>query len=117
MLIPLRRRRLLDDRDVGGTPVAVLMSESLAKRRFSGQQPISQEVRLNPDIGHVDRPWPTIVDVVGDVKRESLANGEEDVFYTATTQWAWGGPVQPSVAVTRGDAAALAPAIRDAIWP
>ena len=121
MHIPLRRGRMLNDRDVAGAPVAVLVSESLAKRKFAGQDPIGQRVRLGPDIGHADRPWATIVGVVGDVRQESLAIGEEDAFYTTTAQWAWGDAVQSLVLRTRGEAAALAPAIlapaiQDAIW-
>ena len=69
-----------------------------------------------PDIGHADRPWATIVGVVGDVKQMSLAVSVSDAFYTTTTQWAWVDTAQSLVVRTHGDAAALAPAIRKAIW-
>jgi putative ABC transport system permease protein len=116
MHIPLRRGRLLDERDRAGTPGALLISESLAKRRFPGQDPIGQRVRSGPDIGHADRPWSTIAGVVGDVKQTSLAMNEPDAFYTSTMQWSWVDNVQSLVVRTRGDAASLAPAIRTAIW-
>jgi len=53
---------------------------------------------------------------VGDVKQESLAVGEQDAFYISTTQWPWAENVLSLVVRTQGDAAALAPAVRSAIW-
>ncbi len=116
MRIPLRRGRLLDERDTVGAPLAIVISESFAKRKFTGQDPIGQRVRVGPSIGHADQPWNTIVGVVGDVKQTSLALNESDAFYTTRTQWAWVDNVQSLVVRTRGDAAAMAPAIRSAIW-
>ncbi len=116
MRIPLRRGRLLDERDTTGAPFAILISESFAKRRFSGRDPIGQRLRVGPSIGHPDKPWHTIVGVVGDVKQTSLALSEPDAFYTTPTQWPWVDNVQSLVVRTRGDAAPLAPAIRSAIW-
>ena len=89
MRIPLRRGRLLDERDVMGAPQAVLLSDSFAQRKFPGQDPLGQRVRVGPGIGRADRPWGTIVGVVGDVKQASLALSESDAFYTATSQWSW----------------------------
>ena len=116
MRIPLRRGRLLNERDTAGAPTAVLISESFAKRKFGGKDPIGQRVRLGPDVGHADKPWATIVGVVGDVKQESLALAAEDAFYVPTTQWPWADDVLSLVVRTRGDAAALAPSVRNAIW-
>jgi putative ABC transport system permease protein len=116
MHIPLRQGRLLNEHDVAGAPGAILISESFAKRKFGGQDPLGQRVHVGPDIGRADRPWGTIVGVVGDVKQASLALSETDAFYTSTTQWSWVDNVQSLVIRTPGDAAALAPAIRKAIW-
>jgi putative ABC transport system permease protein len=116
MSIPLRAGRLLDEHDRAGGPRAVLISESYAKRKFPGQTPIGQRVRLGAGIGHENSPWATIVGVVGDVKQTSLAVSVSDAFYTTTTQWDWVDTAQSLVVRTRGDAAALAPAIRKAIW-
>ena len=116
MHIPLRRGRLLDEHDEAGAPVAVLINESFANRKFPGQDPIGRRVRMGPDVGHADRPWATIVGVLGNVKQQSLAVGDEDAFYISTAQWAWADSAQSLVVRTRGDAAALAPALRDAIW-
>ncbi len=116
MHIPLRHGRLLDEHDVAGAPLAIVLSESFAKRKFPGHNPLGQRVRIGPDIGRSDRPWGTIVGVVGDVKQTSLALADSDAFYTSTSQWSWVDRVQSLVIRTRGDAAGLAPAIRQAIW-
>ena len=116
MRIPLRRGRLLDKHDVMGAPLALVLSESFTKRKFPNQDPLGRRVRIGPDIGRPDRPWGTIVGIVGDVKQTSLALTDSDAFYTSTTQWSWVDHVQSLVIRTSGDAAGLAPAIRQAIW-
>lgn len=116
MGIPLIAGRSLDERDRAGAPGAIVISASLAKRKFPGQNPIGQRVRVGLDAGHPDRPWSTIVGVVGDVKQTSLALGAPDAYYTSTTQWAWVDTAQSLVVRTRGDAAAMAPPIKQAVW-
>lgn len=116
MHIPLRKGRLLDERDVAGGPGVVLISESFANRKFPGQDPIGQRVRVGPDIARSDRPWSTVVGVVGNIKQTSLALSESDAFYTTSTQWSWVDRAQSLVVRTLGDAASLTPSIEKAIW-
>ena len=116
MRIPLRRGRLLNESDTPGAPTAVLINDSMARREFGSADPIGQHMRVGPDMGHADRPWATIVGVVGNVKQQSLAAGEEDAFYIATGQWQWVDPEQAIVVRTQGAAAPLASAIREAVW-
>jgi putative ABC transport system permease protein len=116
MRIALRRGRLLDERDVAGGPGAVLISQSFAKRRFPGQDPLGQRLRAGPDIDRPDRPWATVVGVVDDVKQTSLALSESDAFYTTSAQWSWVDSAQSLVVRSRGDVAALAPAVEKAVW-
>jgi putative ABC transport system permease protein len=111
--IPLRRGRLLDAHDVAGAPGAILISESLARRRFPDQDPIGKRVHVG---GPTGAPMYTIVGVVGDVKQMSLALSESDAVYTTTTQWHWADGTLSLVVRGRGDPAVLAPAIRQAIW-
>jgi putative ABC transport system permease protein len=112
MTIPLRRGRLLDAHDVSDASPAVLISESLAKSKFPGQDPIGQRLRIGPN----DGPWDTIVGVVGNVKQTSLAVSQSDAVYITTKQWRFADKALWLVVRARGDAAALAPSIRDAIW-
>jgi putative ABC transport system permease protein len=116
MRIPLRRGRRLNEGDTTGAPTAVLVSESFARRKFGDHDPIGTRVRIGPDAGQAEKPWATIVGVVGDVRQESLAVGPEDAFYVSTTQWQWADEVLSLVVRTRGDGATLVPAVRDAIW-
>jgi predicted permease len=113
MAIPLRRGRLLDAHDIAGAPLSAVISESLAKSKFPGHDPIGQRMRIGPS----DGPWYTIVGVVGDVKQTSLIAPQTDAVYVTTAQWhlfvdraLW------LVVRTPGAAAALAPAIRRSVW-
>ncbi len=116
MHVSLRRGRMLNEHDRAGAPVAVLITESLAREEFAGQDPIGQRVRMGPDAGQSGKPWATIVGVVGNVKQESLALNQEDAFYTTTAQWAWGDEVQSVVVRTRAAPATVAAAVQEAIW-
>jgi putative ABC transport system permease protein len=115
MGIPLHRGRLFDAHDATGAPVRpVIISESFASRNFPGQDPIGQRVRLGGIPGR--RPWDIIVGVVGDVKQASLALSQSEAVYVTTDQWLWADGTLSLVARARGDAAALAPDIKGAIW-
>ena len=114
MGIPLRRGRLFDAHDVDGVPVRpVLINESFAKAKFPGRDPIGQRLRIG---GSPTRTWDVIIGVVGDVKQTSLAVSRSDAVYVTTAQWLWADGTQWLVVRTHGDVAALAPAIRQAIW-
>jgi predicted permease len=112
MGIPLRRGRLLDAHDVANAPGVALLNEAFAQRMFLDKDPLGQRLRIGGD----DEPWLTVVGVVGDVKQASLAANEMDAVYIPTTQWRFTDRTLSLVARAQGDAAALAPAIRKAIW-
>lgn len=112
MGIALRRGRLLNERDTAGAPAAVLISESLARRKFGSQDPIGQRVHVGP----MNRPWYTIVGVVGDVKQTSLALSEPDAAYITTNQTWYVDDAMSLVIRARGNAAGLSNAVRKAIW-
>lgn len=112
MGVPLLRGRFLDERDVEGAPQAALISESLARHQFPGQDPIGKRMHVGPR----DRPWYTVVGIVGDVKQTSLALNEPNAVYLSTAQTWFADDTLSLVVKARGDAATLAPAVRDAIW-
>jgi predicted permease len=120
MHIALRRGRLLNEGDRAGTQLAVVINESFAKRAFGDKDPTGQGVHVGADIGHAERPWGIVVGVVADVKQSSLAVGEENAFYVTTEQWlateSWSDNVVSFVVRASGDAASLAPAVKNAIW-
>jgi putative ABC transport system permease protein len=111
--IPLVRGRLLDARDVPGAPLAIVISQSLAQRKFPGQDPTGKRVHVG---GPIDSPMYTIVGVVGDVKQMSLATSESDAVYVTTTQWPSADRALSLVVRGRGDVTALALAVRNSIW-
>jgi putative ABC transport system permease protein len=84
----------------------------LARRRFADRDPIGERVRVGP----TDGPWSTIIGVVGDIKQSSLAVTDTDAVYVPTTQWFFADNPLWLVVRAGGDAAAFAPAIREAIW-
>jgi putative ABC transport system permease protein len=111
MGIPLRRGRLLQRTDREGTPNVVVISESLAARRFAGIDPIGQRVK----VGGEETPLLTIVGIVGDVKQSSLSVNDAEAVYITTEQ----SPFAESVMwiVVRADARRdLAAALRSAVW-
>ena len=110
--IPLLRGRLLQEDDAADRPLVAVISESLARHRFSGVDPIRQRVRIGP----TDGPLYTIVGIVGDVKQLSLAQNDADAIYVTPVQWRFADNAFTLVVRTETDAASLAPALRRAIW-
>jgi putative ABC transport system permease protein len=115
MRIALRSGRLLEPQDgmtTGGAPLAVVINESFAKRRFPGRDSIGQHLRIGPDSG----PWFTIVGIVGDVKQTSLAVSQADAVYMTTAQWHSADRALWLVVRAQGEPAALTSAVKNAIW-
>ncbi|HEU4629168.1 MAG TPA: ABC transporter permease [Gemmatimonadaceae bacterium] len=112
MRIPLLQGRTLDAHDVAGSPLVALVNASFARRSFGDGAAIGRRVHFGPD----DDRWYTIVGIVGDVKQTSLAAGDESAIYVTPSQWSWTDQVMSLVVRAQGDAAALTPAIRRAIW-
>ena len=111
--IPLHRGRVLNAHDTEKTPPVVLISESLAKRRFPNEDPLGKRLHIG---GRNDTPEFTIAGVVGDVKQMSLGLSDSDAVYTTTTQWTFPERTLSLVVRGRGDVSALVPAIKNAIW-
>jgi putative ABC transport system permease protein len=110
MRLPLRRGRVLDEHDRADAPRVAVISESMARRRLPGINPIGHRLRIG------DGPLYTIVGLVGDVKQMSLALSQSDAVYVTASQWRFADSAMSLVVRTRGDAAALAPAVRQAVW-
>ena len=113
MSIPLRAGRLLNGHDTANTPPVVLISESLARSEFQDRDPLGQRLRLGAD----DGPWSTIVGVVGDVKQTSLTATQANAVYMTNDQWRlFADRALWLVVRVQREPAALAAAIRQAIW-
>lgn len=79
MGIPLRRGRLFDDTDGPDAPHVAVISESLAKAKWPGQDPIGRFVQFGNMDG--DLRGFRIVGVVGDVRESTPESPPEPVFY------------------------------------
>lgn len=112
MHIPLIRGRLLQEQDRSGGPLVILVSESLARSKFAGENPIGKRVRIGP----ADSPFYVIVGVVGNVKQLSLSLGELDAVYTTTTQWHRADGNLSLVLRSSLEPAPLVSAVKRAIW-
>jgi ABC-type antimicrobial peptide transport system permease subunit len=90
----------------------VVISESLASREFPGQDPLGQRVHVGPR----DRPWFSVVGVVGDVKQTSLAVADLDAVYISPGQQWFADDAMSLVVRAQVEPLPLASALRTAIW-
>ena len=79
MGIPLVRGRLFDVRDAPDAPHAALVSESLAKKQWPGEDALGKRVQFGNMDG--DESIFTIVGVVGDVRERGLDAEPRPTFY------------------------------------
>jgi putative ABC transport system permease protein len=111
MDIPIVRGRAFARQDGPGAPLVAVVNTVLASRVFPGEDAIGRRVRLGS--AAPDAPWITIVGVVGSVRHGSLEEAPRPEIYLTYRQNA---PVAPFLVVrSAGDAAGLAPAVREAI--
>ena len=115
MGIPLQRGRVFDTRDtVDSTPV-FLINRRLAEQFWPGEDPTGKRLKIGP----VDGPnqWATVIGVVGDVRQAGLYGEQLAELYApyAQERRSWMSP-RDLVVRTSGDAAALAGAVREAVW-
>jgi predicted permease len=114
MGIPLRAGRPLEDADAHHRTGAVLVSESLARLRWPGEDPLGK--RLFPGRPAEDQPdpWYTVVGVVGDIRNVLTEEPPEIVYYPvlAKADDLWTVRDATVVLRTTGDPLALADALR-----
>jgi putative ABC transport system permease protein len=109
--IPLVAGRTFSADDGSGSP-AIVISRGMANRLWKGANPVGQRIRLGPD-----RPWLTVVGVVGDVYQLEYDSprGLFAAYYPRNQSR--GMPAQETLIVrTSEDPARIVPLIRRAIW-
>src|SRR5437667_5650933 len=67
---PLLRGRFFSKADKPDSPRVAIISDAMARRLWPGRDPVGKRFRLGP--GDSDRPWFTVVGVVGDMRRQGL---------------------------------------------
>jgi putative ABC transport system permease protein len=122
MDIPLLRGRDVGEGDNMGAPAVVVVNEFLASRYWPGEDPIGKRITLDdPERDSVS--WLTVVGVVKNAVRSEWSASEHEEIYLPFLQnrsylEGSGAHVayQTLVIRTSGEAAALAPAVRNAVW-
>ena len=110
MQIPLRRGRLLTDRDTAKTAPVALVSQSLARRAWPGQDPLGQRIKFRY-LGQVQPA--EVVGVVGDVRHDALDRPGRPEIIAAHAQMPFGS--MTFVARTRTQPEEIAAAMKEAI--
>jgi predicted permease len=109
MGIPLKAGRLFSDADKNGSLEVVILSESMAKRFWPGQDPIGKRLLW----GRSQNPK-TIVGIVGDIRDLSLDTPPAPIMFRPYSQLS--DLVMTEVVRTYGDPAAVASDVRRGIW-
>jgi len=107
MRIPIRAGRAFTTADREGTARVAIVSESMARKHWPGEDPIGRRMRVR------NGPWLTVVGVCGDIIQDWFNRVNAPTFYQPFAQAA--GTNVAFVLRTQGDPAALAPAARQAL--
>lgn len=111
MDIPLIAGRQFDEGDRPGAAVVAWVNEAFGRAYWPGEDPLGK--RIGGGSGPLSFESLTVVGVVGDVRAQPGVEADPEVYALATQQ-----PYHTMtlVARTRGDAADLIPAMRQAVW-
>ena len=115
--VPLRRGRLLESRDREGTPLVVVINESMARQFFPDVDPIGRRIQLGTEPSP-DFPTMEVVGIVGDMKQsfEAGATGEMFVPYAQHPDPILAGIYRNTALVIRAaDPVAQVPAVRHVV--
>jgi putative ABC transport system permease protein len=84
---PLLRGRALNERDTKNSPLVVMIDQTMAERFFRGEDPIGQQLSVDPDGSGSDNRWFQIVGVVGRMRfRSSIETETPPVIYFSMGQ-------------------------------
>ena len=81
--IPLLRGRWFDRRDTADSPRVTVISETMARRHFPGEDPIGRGLKHGGRA--LTNPYMEIIGVVGDVKYQGLGGENEPVYYEVSS--------------------------------
>ncbi len=111
--VPLRQGRLFTEADRAGPPLVTIISESMARRFFPGENPLGKRLKESgPDI---KSPYMEIVGVVADVKYGGLSGTLPEAYYYPFEQDGGPGRRQNLVVGTMQPAVRLSETLRRAV--
>ena len=110
MGIPLIRGRLFESQDGFDSPHVALISQSLARRRWPGEDPIGRILEFGNMDGQL-KPL-TVVGIVGDVRAGGLDAPPPSIIYVDYRQRGIRNASSPTILVRSADPSRVAPAAR-----
>lgn len=110
--IPLVHGRAMTESDDLHAPEAAIISESLARRVFAGEEPLGKTFRLN---NRADAPVGTIMGVAGDLKWENLRQTQPVVYVSLAQAVDYVPSTLVLVVHTTSNPLAFIPSVRSAI--
>lgn len=114
MGIPLQRGRLFDAHDSADSQPVILISRRLAEQYWPNEEPIGKRLKIGP----VDSPnqWLTVVGIVSNTQQTGLYEQKLEFYVPyAQERRAFMTP-RDLVVSTKGDAASVVGAVRQAVW-
>ena len=113
MSIPLLSGRTFSDQDAATSPRVAVVSETMARRYWPGQDPIGKRIGT----GRIERPedWTQVVGVVKDVRQFELTADPKPQMYLPYKQRGF-FESRDLVVKTEVDPASLAATVRQAVW-
>jgi putative ABC transport system permease protein len=111
------RGRGISPADLSDSLLVGLINERMAAVYWPGRDPIGGRFRLGGS--NQQRPWVTVVGIVGDVRHNGISGAVKEKFYIPHTQWhrSVGNPIRSMTLVVRTEPhpATLASAVRQAV--
>jgi predicted permease len=109
---PLLRGRFFSIGDGPDAPPVAIINDAMARRSWPGRDPVGRRFKLGPRDS--DRPWYTVVGVVGDIRRQGL---EREPFPQVFESLAQNAPrnVDLFIRTSTQDPVAMAGALRAAV--
>ncbi|HSB15482.1 MAG TPA: ABC transporter permease [Bryobacteraceae bacterium] len=108
MGIPLHRGRDIDERDIEGAPLVVLINQTLARTLWPNQDPIGRRIHFTSEVSA------SVIGVTGDIRQAGLDVPPQPEFYVSALQA--GFPVGSLAIHSSVEPATLAAQVRRTIW-
>jgi putative ABC transport system permease protein len=112
MGIPLRMGRPFFDFDTPTSEQVVIVSESLARKQWPGEDPLGKRLKVSSDANDKNLPWLTVVGVAGNVRSEGQYAPFIPELYVPFTQYPWVLQPRHIVVRTASSLSTIIPAIR-----
>jgi predicted permease len=113
----LIRGRSFQASDTATSQLVALINEEMGRRYWPGQDPVGRRFKIGG--GDANRPWITVVGIVGDVRHNGITDVVKEKFYVPHRQWhvSLGNAIRSMTLVikTAQDPAAIAGAVRQQV--